>query len=111
MSQMNTSRQADPMVPVEGEEVDEPLSFEELMQDAFLRLLERWERVSAMENPGGYLYRTAINLFHSRRRRLAAALRRPFRPAPATDELAAVEENDAAVRAMAPLSPRQRAGV
>src|SRR5919204_30504 len=33
---------------------------EELMQDAFLRLLERWDRVSAMEDPAAYLYRSAL---------------------------------------------------
>ena len=29
---------------------------EEIAQDAFLAVWERWERVSAMENPAGYLY-------------------------------------------------------
>src|SRR5690349_8376946 len=48
---------------------------EEVMQDAFLRTWERWDRVSAMPDPVGYLYRTAMNLFRSRRRRAAVALR------------------------------------
>src|SRR5438093_1207352 len=81
---------------------------EELMQDAFLRLLERWDRVASMDDPAGYLYRTAMNLFRSRRRRAAVAVRRAVRPGPRADELAAVEENDVAVRALAGLSPRQR---
>lgn|ERR671937_684624 len=84
---------------------------EEVMQDAFLRLLERWDRVAAMDDPAGYLYRTALNLFRSRRRRIAVALRKAFRPGSPRDELAAVEENDAAVRALATLTPRQRAAV
>ena len=84
---------------------------EELMQDAFLRLLERWDRVAAMEDPPGYLYRTAMNLFRSRRRRAATALRRAVRPRGRGDELARVEGNDAASRALATLSPRQRAAV
>jgi RNA polymerase sigma-70 factor (ECF subfamily) len=84
---------------------------EELMQDAFLRLLERWDRVSAMEDPAAYLYRTALNLFRSRRRRVAVALRRAVRPATPRDDLAAVEENDSAVRALSSLTPRQRAAV
>ena len=36
---------------------------EEITQDAFVRLLERWDRVSAMEDPTGYLYVTAMNTF------------------------------------------------
>ena len=84
---------------------------EELMQDAFLRVLERWDRVSSMEDPPGYLYRTALNLFRSRRRRAAVALRRAVRPRGRGDELARVEGNDAAIRALAALSPRQRAAV
>jgi DNA-directed RNA polymerase specialized sigma24 family protein len=41
---------------------------EELMQDALLRVWERWDRIAAMEDPEGYLYRTAMNLFRSDRR-------------------------------------------
>src|SRR5256885_14395593 len=77
---------------------------EELMQDSFLRLLERWDRVSAMENPSGYLFRTAMNLFRSRRRRTSMALRRMARPRGRGDELARVEGNDAATRALAALT-------
>src|SRR5437867_41112 len=84
---------------------------EELMQDAFLRVLERWDRVGAMDDPVGYLYRTAMNLFRSRRRRAAMAMRRVVRPSGRMDELARVESNDIAVRALATLSPRQRAAV
>src|SRR5437763_17004337 len=84
---------------------------EELMQDAFLRVLERWDRVASMEDPPGYLYRTAMNLFRSRRRRLAVALRRTARPGGRVAALARVEGNDAAARALATLSPRERAAV
>ena len=38
---------------------------EELMQDAFLKLWERWGRVGAMDDPAGYLFRTAMNLFRT----------------------------------------------
>jgi RNA polymerase sigma factor (sigma-70 family) len=84
---------------------------EELMQDAFLKLLERWDRVRDLEDPAGYLYRTAMNLFRSRRRRLRVALRRTIRPEPDPDELAAVEEREVVVRALAPLTRGQRAAV
>src|SRR2546423_2384202 len=84
---------------------------EELMQDAFLRLWERWDRVSRLEDATGYLYRTALNLSRSRGRRAAVALRRVARPRERADQLAEVEEREATVRALAPLTRRQRAAV
>ena len=42
---------------------------EEIDQDAFVRVWERWDRVGAMADPTGYLYRVAMNLFRSRYRR------------------------------------------
>jgi RNA polymerase sigma-70 factor (ECF subfamily) len=84
---------------------------EEVMQDAFLRLWERWPRVSRLPDPTGYLYRTAMNVFRSRLRRAAVALRKRVRAMPPDDLLEMVEGRDAAVRAMASLTPRQRAAV
>ncbi|MGA9159688.1 MAG: sigma factor [Actinomycetota bacterium] len=49
---------------------------EEVMQDAFLKVWERWERVSAMDEPVGFLYRTAMNLYRKRLRRAAVATRK-----------------------------------
>ncbi|HXJ67174.1 MAG TPA: sigma factor, partial [Actinomycetota bacterium] len=49
---------------------------EELTQDAFVRLLERWDRVGEMDDPRGYLYRTAMNTFRSRYRRAVTAAKR-----------------------------------
>jgi RNA polymerase sigma-70 factor (ECF subfamily) len=43
---------------------------EELSQEAFVRIYERWSEVSKMESPVGYLYRTAFNLNRKRLRRL-----------------------------------------
>jgi RNA polymerase sigma factor (sigma-70 family) len=84
---------------------------EELMQDAFLKLLERWDHVSSLNDPAGYLYRTAMNLFRSRRRRVRLAARRVIRPGAASDQLAAVEEREVLLRALAGLTPAQRAAV
>ncbi len=84
---------------------------EELMQDAFLKVWERWDRVAAMENPTGYLYRAAMNRFRNRHRRLRLeALRRP-RPADATDAFSRVEARDQVGRALRGLAPRQRAAL
>jgi DNA-directed RNA polymerase specialized sigma24 family protein len=62
-----------------------------------------------MDDPAGYLYRTAMNLFRSRRRRAALALRRVAHPGERRDQLREVEEREATVRALAPLTRRQRA--
>jgi len=84
---------------------------EELMQDAFLRVWERWDRIAAMEDPEGYLYRTAMNLFRSRARRAAVVLRRTTRMLPADDTVEAVEQREVLVQALAILTPRERAAV
>jgi RNA polymerase sigma factor (sigma-70 family) len=55
---------------------------EDLAQDAFVRVYERWDRVRGMERPDGYLYRTALNLRRSRLRRLAVATRKLFMQVP-----------------------------
>jgi RNA polymerase sigma-70 factor, ECF subfamily len=83
---------------------------EEVMQDAFLKVWERWERVAAMESPEGYLFQTATNLYRSRLRRMVAAVRRTIRVLP-SDDLATVEDRDAIVRAMGSLTPAQRSAV
>jgi RNA polymerase sigma-70 factor (ECF subfamily) len=85
---------------------------EEIAQDAFLRVFERWDRVGRLDNPEGYLFRTAMNVFRNRYRRAALALRRSISLSPqATDELAAVEDRDEVIRLLHPLPPRQRAAV
>lgn len=84
---------------------------EEVMQDAFLRLWERWDEVVGGPDPVGYLYRTALNVWRSRLRRAAVAARKVIHHIQADDEIAEVEQRDAVVRALAPLPPRQRAAI
>jgi RNA polymerase sigma factor (sigma-70 family) len=84
---------------------------EDLTQDAFVRVFERWDRVSLMDDPRGYLYRTAMNAFRSRYRRTLLVLRRSTGVLPVDDGFAEVEAHDATIRALATLSPRQRAAV
>lgn len=81
---------------------------EDLMQDAFLKVWERWGHVRSLDDPTGYLYRTAMNLYRKRRRRAAVALRHAIRPRPGRDRLDEVESRDLVLRALATLSPRQR---
>jgi RNA polymerase sigma-70 factor (ECF subfamily) len=85
---------------------------EEVTQDAFVRVFERWDRVRTLEDPTGYLFRTSMNLFRSRYRRASLGLRRALYLAPAeTDDLAAVETHDEVVRLLRGLDRRQRAAV
>jgi RNA polymerase sigma-70 factor (ECF subfamily) len=87
------------------------LEAEELTQDAFVRLLERWDRVGKMADPRAYLYRTAMNAFRSGYRRSTRAAKRAIRGQQADDAIAEVDATDAAMRALAILSTRQRAAV
>jgi RNA polymerase sigma-70 factor (ECF subfamily) len=85
---------------------------EEIAQEAFLRVLERWDRVGRLDSPESYVFRTAMNVFRNRYRRAALAVRRSLSLAPhASDELAAVEDRDEVIRLLRPLPPRQRAAV
>ena len=85
---------------------------EEIVQDAFVRVFERWDRVGALEDPTGYLFRVSMNVFRSRYRRAALGVRRALSLAPAaTDDLAAVETHDEVVRLLMGLDPKQRAAV
>jgi RNA polymerase sigma-70 factor (ECF subfamily) len=84
---------------------------EELTQDAFLSVYERWDRVGTMDDPSGYLYRTAMNAFRSWHRRSALAAKRTIGLTRADDAIAMIDEQDAVVRSLRPLSARQRAAV
>ena len=84
---------------------------EDISQEAFLRVWERWDRVTSLEEPVGYLHRTAMNVFRDRRRRLVLGLKRALRPAAARDELEAVETRSVAADVLASLTPRQRAAI
>jgi len=85
---------------------------EELTQDAFVKVWERWDRVRELDDPTGYLYRTGMNLFRNRRRRVALALRRAVRLAPPpADEMRTIDDRDAIVRALGRLTPAQRAAL
>jgi RNA polymerase sigma-70 factor, ECF subfamily len=85
-----------------------PQEAEELMQDAFLKVWERWDRVGRMENPNGYLYRVAMNGARSRLRRLRLAAKHTTAIGSSEDPFAVADLRDELVRALAELSERQR---
>ena len=85
---------------------------EEVAQEAFVRVFERWDHVGVLEDPTGYLFRVSMNVFRSRSRRASLGLRRALFLAPAaTDDLVAVENHDTVVRLLLGLDPKQRAAV
>lgn len=84
---------------------------EDVVQEAFLRVWERWDRVRGMEHPIGYLYTTAFNLNRKRLRRASVVVRRAVGLTPGKDELAEIEAREVVVRALAALSPRQRESI
>jgi RNA polymerase sigma-70 factor, ECF subfamily len=84
---------------------------EDLAQDAFTKVLERWESVRTMDDPAGYLHRTAMNLFRNRFRRGVMAVRRGIGAAPQRDVFGDIEDRDSLTRAMANLTSKQRAAL
>ena len=84
---------------------------EDLMQEAFLKAWERWDRVKTHPSPPGYLYRTAFNLRRNHLRRAWRAGRRLLAAPRSEDQFAAVEEREALFRGLLRLTPRQREAI
>jgi RNA polymerase sigma-70 factor, ECF subfamily len=85
---------------------------EEITQEAFVRVYERWDRVATLDDPVAYLFRVSMNVFRSRYRRASLGVRRAILLAPAdSDDLASIETRDEVVRLMKELDPKQRAAV
>jgi RNA polymerase sigma-70 factor, ECF subfamily len=84
---------------------------EDISQDAFLTLWERWDEIDRINDPTGYLFRVALNGFRMRRRRATMTLRHLAPIRTDRDEFAEAEMR-ADVRALLlSLSPRQRAAL
>jgi len=84
---------------------------DDVVQEAFFKVWERWDRVGSMEDPTGYLYRTALNAQRSAYRRTVRAAKRTFSPPPSPDPLAAVAGRDEVLRALGAMTPRQRTAI
>jgi RNA polymerase sigma factor (sigma-70 family) len=89
----------------------DPGEAEDVMQEAFLKLWERWDRVRDMDDPAGYLYRTALNVYRQRIRRASVVIRHAIGLTSRRDELAEVETHDQVLRALGKLTPRQRTSI
>lgn len=84
---------------------------EDLMQLAFLKVWERWSFVQGLENPSGYLYRTAMNAHRSARRRALVAGRRLAHRVVRNDPLEQVDVRHEVDRLLATMTPRERMAI
>jgi RNA polymerase sigma factor (sigma-70 family) len=86
---------------------------EELAQDAFVRVLERWSDVATMASPEAWTFRVAFNLCASRFRRRAAE-QRAYQRLASAPEVGAPDDHDQVLAmrtALAGLPARQREAV
>ena len=84
---------------------------EELMQDAFLRLWERWDEIERIEDPIGYLFRVALNGFRMRRRRAAMSIRKVVPVQERRDVFLDAEMRADVRQLLLEVTPRQRAAL
>ena len=91
--------------------VGDPLEAEEIAQETMTRVLERWDRVGAMDSPAGYAYRTALNLQRKRIRRLAVRAKRRFASVPVADIGAGASDRHDVRRALQQLPDGMRAAL
>jgi RNA polymerase sigma factor (sigma-70 family) len=84
---------------------------EELTQEAFVRIWERWGSMRRIQDPTGYPYRTALNGWFQLRRRAIRAGKRTIAPRWVIDPLEVIEERDWLARRLLELPERQRAAL
>ena len=85
---------------------------EELAQEAFVRVCQRWEQVRTMDAPGAWVHRVGINLAISHQRRRGSERRARRRLEAEHAEAASPPEPDGGVRAaLLALAPDERAVV
>ncbi|HEY7659572.1 MAG TPA: sigma-70 family RNA polymerase sigma factor [Actinomycetota bacterium] len=83
----------------------------ELMQEAFLKVWERWDRVERTDDPRAYLFRVALNGSRMRARAARRAARRLVAPASSIDPYDEVDLREDVRRMLLEISPRQRAAL
>ena len=83
----------------------------ELMQDAFLRLWERWDRIDRIDDPKAYLFRVALNGSRMRARAAIRAARRLVVAASPSDPFDEVNLREDVRKMLLSLAPRQRAAL
>ena len=84
---------------------------EDLSQDAFMKLWERWDTIEEIDDPTGYLFRVALNGFRMRRRRAATAIRRRVPSTEIPDAFVEAEMRADVRSLLLDLTTRQRAAL
>jgi RNA polymerase sigma factor (sigma-70 family) len=83
----------------------------DLMQDAFLKLWERWDTVDRIDDPTAYLFRVALNGWRMRTRAVRRATRRVVPVVWTPDPFDEVELREDVRAMLRSLAPRQRAAL
>ena len=83
----------------------------ELMQDAFLKLWERWSSIDAIDDPTAYLFRVALNGSRMRARAARRAARRLVTVGSPSDPFTEIELREDVRQMLLTLAPRQRAAL
>lgn len=83
----------------------------ELMQEAFLKLWERWDLIERIDDPRAYLFRVALNGFRMRARAARRATRRLMPVVSSSDQFDEVNLREDVRRMLLELAPRQRAAL
>jgi RNA polymerase sigma-70 factor, ECF subfamily len=81
------------------------------MQDAFLKLWERWDSIGTIEDPVAWLFRVSLNGFRMRARRARVAARRLAPVISARDPFEDVNVREEVRRMLCSLPQRQRAAL
>lgn len=89
----------------------DPAEAEDVVQEAYLRTWQRWDRIARYEDPVAYLRRVAWNLATSRWRRLAVAARHLRREAGHRPVAELQPDHVAMVTALKQLPERQRQAI
>lgn len=86
---------------------------DDLVQETFVRLYTKWQRVGDLENPGGYAQRTLTNVYLSRWRRLRMdrAKSHLFVDDTSPSDIDAVTDRAALTQWLQSLGAKQRAAV
>jgi RNA polymerase sigma-70 factor (ECF subfamily) len=83
----------------------------DLMQDAFVKLWERWDRIDGIDDPTAYLFRVALNGWRMHRRAAQRAAKRLVAPTRGHDPFGEIELREDVQAMLRSLAPRQRAAL
>ena len=83
----------------------------DLMQEAFLKLWERWDRIDSIEDPTAYLFKVALNGNRMRVRSASRAARRQIPLGIVRDPFDDVDVREDVLQMLRGIAPRQRAAL